>query len=260
MKFLVPITSCFFLMACSHNLKKENAMPGEVMMTSGGNSEAVAFCQEGKIDKGLENLKKTFKINRTNHNYWNSLAACYFYEGDFKKAEFHLNVAQEFNKSNEAYLLNNQGLILYKLGHQTDGISILEQALKKQKNNRQIVLNLGQLYLHNGLYHKINDNFGTMIEKNGAFFKDQEIQAIVAIALVNLNKVDKAINIFKSLNEEKRVKAEVNLFYSLALSTKGKWEDASHLIGLVSGKLSPLNEMIYNSLKIKIESNLRPRG
>lgn len=258
---LISITLSFILLvSCANNTKKKNPHSGEVMLTAHANSEAVELCKDGKVEKGVDLLKKSFKKGRKNHQYWNSLAACYFYDGDFKKAEFHLNIAQEFNKGKDPYLLNNQGLILYKLGHKTDGILILEQAFSKHKSHRQILLNLAELYLQNGLYHKINENFSSLIEKNGHYSKDQDVQAIVAMAMVNLNKVDRALNIFKILNEEQQNKAEVALFYSLALSTKGNWKEASDHIATVSGKLSPFNEMIYNSLKIKIESNLRPRG
>lgn len=260
MNKILLLCSSSLLFSCAQIKKSNNLSQNNNMIVDNVATNAIKKCQEGKLEKGIDELKSIFKEERKNASYWNALSSCYFFNEDWSKAEFHLNMAQELNKGNDAYLLNNKGLLYYRLGHIEDALTLLESAFQKQKNNREIVINLSQVLLEQSLFQRMIETIGPLAEKNNLYHQDQQIISFLAIALTNNNHIDSALKLFNMLKNNPENGPQVLLYYSVALSKKGKWSEASLIFENIKGDFSPAGQAVYQSLKEEIEEHLRSRG
>jgi tetratricopeptide (TPR) repeat protein len=147
------------------------------------NNLSTAVFEKGRIDEGIEYLKKALKINPMNHEAYNNLGIAYIKNGMLTNAitEFNkaLSIKPNFRKAH-----NNLGLVYQKQGKLDEAIFQYKQAVtidpyyadphynlgfiyQKRRKLDEAIFQYKQAVIIDHYYTEAHNNLGLIYEKQG---------------------------------------------------------------------------------------------
>lgn len=191
--------------------------------------ENLAEIYFAKIDyvNAVMHYEDFFKTSEGSYDSCKNTGVCYFYQGDYSKAEHYFEKACKYgikSLNNDWDIYHKMGMLKMKLGKFDESLVYFKKSMTLNPDNSETYINLGKIYLLNKDY----ENANIVFESDPVFMSvdsNPEILIYNSEALYFLEKYDDALN---------------NLF--LYLEKVKEDEETYNRIGLCFSKLKEYKE------------------
>ena len=137
---------------------------------------------------------RLFSTNKKSSMYWNALGVNKLNKGEYSQALFNFKLALGLakNSQNKAIIINNQGIVFAKLGHQEQASAMFKMANRTNPKALTPRYNLSMIYLANNWNKKAARILVALYKKkpNGYIFAKN-----LSIAYYNLGQYTKAAGV-----------------------------------------------------------------
>lgn len=160
----------------------------------------IVYYERKNYDEAISSFLKAINISSKMTYLYFYIANCYYKQGRFKKS------LDYYEKTIEYYPMHIEALInctvnLLNMNEIKEALRKIRTAYQINRESEKILLVYALTEFKSGLYNDAIEKIDMLLSK---YSKNTEAKFLKAHSLINLNKVQEALNILYSLNEEEK--------------------------------------------------------
>ena len=142
---------------------------------------AAAYARQNRIDEAIAQLEALHARNPKQSIAANNLALLLVtYKTDKRSLDHALELTDSFANSDSGTLLDTNGWVRYKRGEYAQALPILQRALTREPDSKEILYHLAMAELHAGQADLARSNLQNALSGTGRFLGSDDARAVLA--------------------------------------------------------------------------------